>query len=587
MESHPSSWVAGAALALAVSFAVAPAGPVVAGTLVTQWNDVLMESVRRSKIGPPMVARAIGEVHTCGFDAWAMYDDVAVSTRFGGTLRRPPAERTLANKQKAFSYAEYRALLDLFPGQAGYIRDQMIAFGYDPDDASSDPTTPQGIGNLCANAVTSFREHDGSNQLGDLHAGPYSDYTGYVPVNTPDQINDPNRWQPLRFSDGLGGFVVPGYVGPHWGNVIPFALTSSSQFRPGPPASYPSGRYKSQAEHVLHLNAHLDDREKVIAEYWADGPRSELPPGHWTLFAEVVSDRDHHTFDQDVELFFIVGNAVFDAGVAVWEAKRFYDSERPITAIRFLEAGKTIHAYVPFEGRRKIRGEDWLPYQPATFITPPFPEYPSGHSAFSAAGAEILKRFTGSDYFGGSVTVAAGSSKAEPGFAPKQPVTLSWTTFSEAADEAGMSRRLGGIHFEQGDLDSRRLGRQVGAAVWDKAMTYIQGTAGQPSVARRAQPDAPLPVAATSTEFAIRSIAPNPSRSDVHIDFALPRGGRARVGVFDVQGREVARIADRTFDAGIHRVTWSRSAGRVRAGMYFVRVEALEQHRVKRVAIVN
>jgi len=448
-----------------------------ADTLVVQWNDVLLQSVRLSKLGPPMVARAIGIVHTCGFDAWAAYDDVAVGTRLGGSLRRPTAERTLANKEKAFSFAEYRCLLDLFPHQTDYIRSQMTLLGFDPDDASTDATTPQGIGNVAAHAVTDFRHHDGANQLGDLHPGAYSDYTGYQPVNDPDHINDPNRWQPIRFSDGAGGFVTPGYIGPHWGNVIPFALTPQSHFRPGPPERWPHGGYVAQAEHVLQLNAHLDDRQKMIAEYWADGPHSELPPGHWTLFAEFVSRRDQHTFDQDVQLFFEVGNAVFDAGIAVWECKRFYDSERPITAIRFLKAGKKILATVPFQGKQVINGEDWLPYQPSTFITPPFPEYLSGHSAFSAAGAEILKRFTGSDDFGASVTLPAGSSRVEPGLTPQADVTLSWASFSEAADQAGISRRYGGIHFEEGDLLARLLGREVGGVVWDKAQSYILGTA--------------------------------------------------------------------------------------------------------------
>src|SRR5713101_1102871 len=73
-----------------------------ADTLAVQWNDVLLQSVRLSKLGPPMVARAIGIVHTCGFDAWAAYDDVAVGTRLGGSLRRPLAERTPATKETAF-----------------------------------------------------------------------------------------------------------------------------------------------------------------------------------------------------------------------------------------------------------------------------------------------------------------------------------------------------------------------------------------------------------------------------------------------------------------------------------------------------
>ena len=132
---------------------------------------------------------------------------------------------------------------------------------------------------------------------------------------------------------------------------------------------------------------------------------------------------------------------------------------------------------VPFRGTRVIDGADWEPYQPVTVVTPPFPEFTSGHSTFSAAGAEILKSFTGSDAFGASATVRAGSSKVEPGAVPATDVTLSWATFSDAADQAGISRRYGGIHFVQGDLRGRSGGRLVGAQVWAKALMSFNGTA--------------------------------------------------------------------------------------------------------------
>jgi hypothetical protein len=121
-----------------------------------------------------------------------------------------------------------------------------------------------------------------------------------------------------------------------------------------------------------------------------------------------------------------------------------------------------------------------VPYQPTTFPTPPFPEFSSGHSCFSAAGAEILKRFTGSDDFGGSVTLSAGSSRVEPGAVPASALTLRWSTFSEAAAQAGISRRYGGIHFEQGDLDARAQGRSAAAMTWNKALDLFGRRAGQP-----------------------------------------------------------------------------------------------------------
>jgi hypothetical protein len=160
----------------------------------------------------------------------------------------------------------------------------------------------------------------------------------------------------------------------------------------------------------------------------------------------------------------------------VWDAKRTFDSVRPITAVRFLMAGKMIRAWGgPGVGTAWIHGEDWAPYQPATVVTPPFAEFVSGHSAFSAAGAEILRRYTGSDRFGASFTQPKGSSHVEPGRVPAADLTLRWPTFSAAAEEAGISRRYGGIHFEPADLQSRVIGREVGSQVWEKAQQYWSG----------------------------------------------------------------------------------------------------------------
>ena len=82
-------------------------------SVVLLWNEAALQGVRDSKLGPPMVARALAIVHTCVFDAWAAYDHRAVGTRFGAVLRRPPRERTLANINAAISFAAYRAAVDL------------------------------------------------------------------------------------------------------------------------------------------------------------------------------------------------------------------------------------------------------------------------------------------------------------------------------------------------------------------------------------------------------------------------------------------------------------------------------------------
>ena len=442
-----------------------------------------------------MAARALAIAHTCIYDAWAAYDNKAVGTRLGGSLRRPAKERTLANTNQAISFAAYRAAVDLFPGStASVFGPLMRSFGFDAADQSTDTSTPTGIGNVAAQAVLDLHHRDGANQLGDEPGGvagvSYSDYTGYVAANEPMDIRvpfdpatvrDPSAWQPLRYVDGTGTLVTPGFVGAQWQHVTTFAVRPGSLRSTAGPARFGSPEYVAQARELVEISAALTDEHKMIAEYWADGPGSELPPGHWNLFAQFVSRRDHHRdnahgIERDVKLFFALTNAVSDAGCCAWDNKRAFNSVRPITAIRTLFHGQTVRAWAgPYRGTKLIDGSAWFPYQPTTFPTPPFPEYSSGHSNFSAAGAEILKRFTQSDRFGASVTLPAGSSRVEPAAVPGSDVTLSWSTFSNAADQAGISRRYGGIHFEQGDLDARATGRIAARLVWERARAYWQG----------------------------------------------------------------------------------------------------------------
>jgi len=490
-------------------------------TVVVTWNKAALEAIQRSPHpGPPQMARALAILHTCIYDAWAAYDPVALGTQLGGTLRRPPAERTPDHKHKAISFAAYRALVDLFPSvdQVAAFDGVMSALGYNPTDTSIDTTTASGIGNVAAQAVLTFRHNDGANQLGDLHPGAYADHTGYVPVNVPGTIVDANRWQPLDVPNTGGTAIIgapanpchtsqdvapsttagPGvtrqtYIGPHWGLVIPFALTSGAQLRPptGPEQHGTSG-YQLQADQILAYSATLTDEQKVIAEYWADGPTSELPPGHWCLFAQCASSHAHHDLDADVTMFFALTNAIFDASIACWEAKRAFDSIRPVTAVDFVlyrdpvtRTPTDVFAWAgPYQGPKLIKSVDWRPYQAATVVTPPFPEYVSGHSTFSSAAAEVLKRATGSDTFGGQHTQKAGTSRVEPKDLVNHPghpgvpatdVTLFWATFSDAADQAGISRRYGGIHFVEADVVGRAMGRSIGARAWDRAQAYVTG----------------------------------------------------------------------------------------------------------------
>ncbi|MBC7684998.1 MAG: phosphatase PAP2 family protein [Bdellovibrionales bacterium] len=459
------------------------------GKIVLGWNTVALDAIRATNVGAPMAARALAVVHTSMYDAWAAYDKVALGTRHGATLRRPLVEQTPAKQMRAVSFAAYAALLDQFPTQKAAVDAHMATLGYNPAAASNDPTLPEGIGAIVALSVLTYAHADGSNQLGTMTASgiPFADYSGYAPCNAPlvvalptprSAIAEPGHWQPLSFKDPAGVVRSPGFLVPFWRQVRPFGLTSGAQFRPPPPDAFGTPAFDDQARQVVQAQAALTEIQKVMVEYWAGGANGELPSGYRSVFAQFISQRDNHTEEADIKMFFALSNALFDAGIAAWDAKRCYDSARPITAIRYLYSGQVVQSYGPdgpSGALRAVAGEQWVPFQQSFNPTPSHPEFVSGHSTYSAASAAALRLFTGSDAFSYRVTLNARSLLYDPSL-PVRDVTLAWDTFSAAATQAGISRVYGGIHFPCSDLAGRALGEQVGVTVFAKAQAYWLGS---------------------------------------------------------------------------------------------------------------
>lgn len=414
------------------------------------------------------------------------------------------------------------------------------------------------------------------------------------------ELVDPDRWQPLLLEVALSqnGLPLPGgeqtFIGSNWGNVRGFAVsdgpsnggaTPAGVTDPGPPPriadSATADQYRSEAIDVIRASAELEvgaatldigpgafgrnplgtddgvghaenpatgepyeanvvdaaDYYRAIAEYWADGPTSETPPGHWNTLANLVSDSlDDGQFvvagegepidrlEWDVKLGLTLNGAMHDAAISGWGVKAFYDSVRPISMIRWmggngafdaatnptglpLEAGlvEEVTAASSMAGERHeglsdhvgeiairawtgspddpetetagvgwILAVDWVPYQRATFVTPAFASYVSGHSVFSRAGAEVLAGFTGSEYFPGGIlthAVPAGTLLHEEG--PSETLTLNWATYFDASDEAGRSRIWGGIHIRADDEAGRRLGSELGQAALERALVMF------------------------------------------------------------------------------------------------------------------
>jgi hypothetical protein len=469
-------------------------------TAAYRWVDIMLEVTGREveKVGarPTIISRQMAIPMTAMFDAWAAYDDVAVGTRLGGSLRRPAEERTRENKETAIAWAVYLTLVDLFAADRAWLDEQMRAMGHDPTQEVTDTSTPQGIGRAAAMAVLQYRRSDGANQHGDTpgcDGKPYSDYTGYAPVNTLEKVTDPDRWQPIPFDDGKGGTFAPGFLTPQWGKVRPFALERGDQFRPPPPPKFGSPQLKAEIDECIAFNAALTLEEKAIVEFMRDGPRSTGQSGHWLQFAQDLSRRERYDLDRDVKLFFAVANTAFDAFIAAWDAKSHYDSSRPWTLVRQAYGSSEIEGYLgACKGVGKIPATSWMPYSPPTFLTPPFPGFPSGHSTVSGACSKLLELYSGSDRFGAYHRLPAGIY-TEPECPPAQmqardgkpaedapassEVVLRMPTFSSTAELAGISRVMGGYHIQADNVEGLTLGRRVAEHSWPKYQAYFDGTA--------------------------------------------------------------------------------------------------------------
>jgi hypothetical protein len=446
--------------------------PLGKNNMAYKWGQMAIlataNDTEKFKPRPTITSRYLGLTFVAIFDAWSRYDKNAIPVYLNSTERRPENEQTLKNKEIAISYAAYGALCEYYYSDKVLFASFMTELGLDPNNKSLDPKTPEGIGNLAAKTVIEARKHDGSNQYGDemgSNGTPYFNYVNYKPINSPDEMIDINHWQPKYFSDGKGGKFAPSCLTPFWNKVKPVGLQSGGQFRPVPPPLVGSEQLKKEVKEVVELQSNLTNEQKGLVEFMRDGPKSVQQAGHWLRFAQFVSVRDNHSLDQDVKMYFLNQVTAMDCFIACWDTKLFYDYARPYALVHYYYKDQNIKAWGgPGLGNVEMKGQDWRPYSPDTFLCPSFPGYVSGHSTISGGCAEALKLWTGSDNFGDSATWSPGSM-TEPNNIGK-PIVLKFPTFTETANMAGISRVLGGYHIQADNLEGLKLGRNVAHEVW-------------------------------------------------------------------------------------------------------------------------
>jgi hypothetical protein len=401
-------------------------GAVARGDVVTDWNLQALNAVKGSNTPPPMAARNLAMVHAAVFDAVNAVDPKYQSYR--ATVAPQPG----ASAEAAAVEAAFRVLGSLYPQQLTAF---AAKYGQSLDAIPDSPAKQQGrdLGQVVAQQIIDWRSGDGSTAT-----------VVYSPGTQPGQ------WRPTPAAN------VPALY-PHWPNLVPFAMTGGNQFRPAGPPALDSARYAQDYDQVKALGAKTSAvrtaEQTEIARFWADGAGTVTPPGHWNMIAADVAQQRGNTLAENARLFALVNVAMADAGIVSWDAKYQYNFWRPISAI--LE-GDT-------DGNDATASDAaWEPL----LVTPPFPENTSGHSTFSGAASTILTSLYGDDF------AFTTDSDGLPG------VTRSFLSFSGAADEAGISRIYGGIHFQFSNEQGLATGRQLGDYVFANYLTAVPEPAG-------------------------------------------------------------------------------------------------------------
>jgi membrane-associated phospholipid phosphatase len=371
--------------------------------VVTQWNNAALDAIRTGNTAPPIASRGLAILHA------AIYDAVNGITRTHEQYLVPSAVPASASRPAAASAAAHQALVNLFPARASSFAALHAAI------LATIPNHPQKTagsvwGEFVASQILAARVNDGSNAIVQPPSG-----------------SGPGVWIPTPPA------FLP-YLLPQWGFVVPFAMSSSSRFRPPGPPSLDSQQYAADYEEVKQLGALVGstrtEDQTEIALFWADGAGTETPPGHWNSIAQIIAAARGNTLEENARLFALLDIALADAAICAWDAKYTFHFWRPVTAIAFAEPEL-----------------DWMPL----LVTPPFPEYTSGHSTFSGAGATVLPLFYGTE----NLPFTVGSD-----FLPG--VYRSFSTPFDAAEEAGVSRIYGGIHFHSANVDGLQAGSSIG-----------------------------------------------------------------------------------------------------------------------------
>ena len=461
-------------------------GNVVNSIIIPNFGGWLHQEVTPHFVSPPFAFRYVTLMLNTGYDATAPYHETAVGV-YSRIENRPASEyeNNSTNMNIASMHAAYHLLMAFDSAREDQWRNMLTTYGLDPDDRRGldlectqkhTLESPVAIGNLAGKCVIEGRMNDGFNHFGNETNGyPFMDTTGYKPVNSANELVDPSRWQPLIIQAGEE-YVGQQFITPQWADTMPYTDINPREIRADPPTGSDHtnmAAYKAQADEVINAVADLDDRKKIMAEYFDNKARG-------TLFFPAVkytdNTRDFWALD------FLLHIAEFDAGIVAWQEKAIHDAVRPVTAIKYIYGDELVPTFDKKDNSPKmIPASQWESYLP----TGDHPEYPSATTCFCAAEAQVWRNWlnngdtipevNGRPGFTG--ILVANSSIHERSITPAQPVNVTFSTWTEFVNECGESRIYGGVHFRPAVEAAIDICTGVGDNAYEYFQTLLDGTA--------------------------------------------------------------------------------------------------------------
>jgi len=456
---------------------------------ISDWFELLLKKIALNNIGPTFTSRWVFIVSNCLYNSYQFITDskTAIDKQYWTSSEKGQISSDISYIESWIELAcQY-----FFPKM---IKDYMnLTISPLTDvDVNGLINLHKPLLNININSLNSLKvvidtylsDRDGDGwKTTKIFNGTLPNGSDFISAdNSIDQnlndLKEDDKWTPLKF-----GEIVKNYLTPEWGTnnqgvlnstIFTDLLTKTNKLFPT------DSQYESEMKEIVEVTRNLTDEQKTIAEFWSGGPGTVTPPGMWIVFMDIVVRSNNVKLVNEIKNYTVLCTGLYQSSICAWRLKRDKLQARPIQKIRQYLYNEKISQF-------------WLPFQELNFVTPPFPDFVSGHSTFSSSSAKLFCYLFGSDMITlqnpvinndilkylcpnlnelsrenfslNNFFIFPNTGKVEP-FIPQTSININWLCWSEIARSSGKSRIYGGIHIESSNQGGLYLGSMIGDQIW-------------------------------------------------------------------------------------------------------------------------